>query len=76
MNSLFPSDYEDEVDRRPVYYVIVQCPVKRCRSAQCPVIHTEGRIRHHKCQECRFCFKSVEAPLIQPTVDSDAVSSN
>lgn len=60
-------DVDCEIDHSTIYYVLVQCPVKRCRSTQCPVTHTDEPIRNHKCQQCGHCFKSVQAPLIPPT---------
>ena len=48
-----------------VIYKRVRCPNRKCRSLKCPVTNTqpefEGKIiRHHKCQDCELCFKSVE----------------
>lgn len=60
-----PSEY-DEIDHAPIYYHLVQCPVKWCRSADCPVVHTEGRLRYHRCKGCKKPFKSIQAELIQP----------
>ena len=64
-------DIETEIDHSPIYYVLVQCPVKKCRSTECPVVHTEGRIRFHKCV-CGHSFKSIEAPLKKPDASPDA----
>lgn len=75
MYSLFPSDYYDEVDRRPIYYIPVQCPVKRCRGADCPVTSTRGKVREHKCKQCGYCFKSVEPELLQPEIETISIDS-
>jgi len=51
-------------DHGPVYYVPVECPNKKCRSTSCPVRSTPGgKIRHHKCNDCGRCFKSIEKRL-------------
>lgn len=75
MYSLFPPDYYDEVDRRPIYYIPVQCPVKRCRGTDCLVTSTRGKIREHKCQCCGYCFKSVEPELLKPEFGPTSIES-
>ena len=59
-------DVDTGIDTNTVYYVLTQCPVRRCRSTNVPVQHTEGKIRFHKCVKCGYKFKSLEYPLIQP----------
>ena len=56
------------VDPSVVYYHIVQCPVRRCRSVRAPVYHTEpgGVVRFHRCEDCGKTFKSILYPLIKP----------
>lgn len=44
--------------QRVVYWVPVKCPY--CQRSKCPVTSTRGQYRHHKCQDCGKCFKSVE----------------
>lgn len=41
-----------------VYWVPVKCPF--CGHSKCPVKSSRGKFRHHKCQDCGKCFKSVE----------------
>ena len=60
------ADEDDGVDRQPIYYVVIQCPVRRCRSPEVPVYRSVGVIRYHKCKACKKCFKSVQMPLIPP----------
>lgn len=46
-----------DVLERVVYWVPVRCP--GCGCEKCPVKSTRGVYRHHKCQDCGRCFKSV-----------------
>ena len=59
-------DLDDDCDPGPIYYVLTQCPRKKCRSTHVPVDHTEGKIRYHKCSKCGKNFKSVLYPLLEP----------
>ena len=63
-------DIETEIDHSTIWYVIVQCPVKTCRSVNCPSYHKEpdSPIRYHKCLDCGHNFKTIEAPLKKPEV--------
>lgn len=67
--------FEDkDIDPGPVWWVVVQCPVRSCRGADCPVIHTEGKRRNHKCRACGYAFISYEHPLIAPVAEADIVT--
>jgi hypothetical protein len=46
----------------PAYPVIIYSKIKcpRCKSEKCPVTSTMGKIRYHKCLECKLNFKSIE----------------
>ncbi len=36
-----------------------ECP--KCKSTSTAVTSTRAPIRHHKCRDCKYCFKSVES---------------
>lgn len=58
----------EDVDPTPILYVRVQCPIRWCRGRNCPVIHTNGRTRDHKCRKCGYPFQSIECDPIPPDV--------
>jgi len=60
-----------DIDPAVIYWVVIQCPVRTCRCADCPVTHTLGKTRWHKCRKCKFCFKSVQADLIPPVASDN-----
>lgn len=46
-------------ERKTLYRLVkVRCP--ECGAANPPVTSTQRPIRHHKCDQCGECFKSVE----------------
>lgn len=56
-------DSELQNDFNIVFYQRVYCP--KCDCLHCPVTNTQPEIdgkiiRHHKCQDCGHCFKSIE----------------
>jgi len=50
---------ESAIGSGGVVWHVIRCP--ECSSTETRVTSTRRPVRHHKCQACGHCFKSVEA---------------
>ena len=53
--------FNHATDEEVIWFHRLQCPAPGCGSKNVKVTHTRGRMRRHRCDDCDFRFRSVEA---------------